>query len=93
MQNGEFARYKNTGTVGKVVSSHVEGGVEWVELDNKLVYDASYLETGLGGRVSRCPPSRIAWKGSTWSRSRSSRRSSSKRNGINTSPVAVAADL
>jgi hypothetical protein len=44
MQAGEYARYKNTGTVGKVVSSHIEGGVEWVELDNKLVYDASYLE-------------------------------------------------
>jgi len=44
MEIGEFAKYKNTGTVGKVVDKYVESGVEWIELDNKLAYRIDYLE-------------------------------------------------
>jgi hypothetical protein len=44
MEIGDFARYKNTGTVGKVVGKYAERGVEWIELDNKLVYNADHLE-------------------------------------------------
>lgn len=44
MEIGEYARYKNTGTVGKVMSKSSEAGVEWIELDNALVYQSTYLE-------------------------------------------------
>ncbi len=45
MEVGEFARYRNTGTVGKVVDTYVEEGVTWVHLDTyDLYYDASTLE-------------------------------------------------
>ena len=44
MEIGDFARYKNTGTVGKVVGKYAESGAEWIELDNKLVYRSEYLE-------------------------------------------------
>lgn len=45
MQPGDFAKYRNTGTVGKVLE--VVDGPEgrWVLLDTYgLYYDASYLE-------------------------------------------------
>jgi hypothetical protein len=45
MEIGDIARYKNTGTVGKVVDKYAESGVEWIELDNRLVYRADYLES------------------------------------------------
>jgi len=42
---GDYARYRNTGTVGKVMDVTVEGGVTWVLLDTyDLYYDASTLE-------------------------------------------------
>jgi len=42
---GDYARYRNTGTVGKVMDTTVEGGVTWVLLDTyDLYYDASTLE-------------------------------------------------
>ncbi|MCE5296306.1 MAG: DUF2098 domain-containing protein [Euryarchaeota archaeon] len=44
MEIGDFARYKNTGTIGKVVDKYVESGVEWIELDNQLVYRSDFLE-------------------------------------------------
>ncbi|MGD0056657.1 MAG: DUF2098 family protein [Methanomassiliicoccales archaeon] len=45
MKVGDFARYRNTGTVGKVMDTTVEGGVTWVLLDTyDLCYDASALE-------------------------------------------------
>lgn len=45
MNKGDFARYRNTGTVGKVVDVTVEGGATWVLLDTyDLYYDASALE-------------------------------------------------
>ncbi|QLH74173.1 MAG: DUF2098 family protein [Methanomassiliicoccales archaeon] len=49
MEIGDFARYKNTGTVGKVVDKYSESGVEWIELDNKLVYRVEYLEPASEG--------------------------------------------
>lgn len=45
MKTGDYVRYKNTGTVGRVVEMYTESGVEWIELDNKLVYNAAYLES------------------------------------------------
>jgi hypothetical protein len=48
MKPGDFAKYRNTGTVGKVVE--VVDGPEgpWVLLDTYgLYYDASYLEPAL----------------------------------------------
>jgi hypothetical protein len=48
MKPGDFARYRNTGTVGKVLE--VKDGPEgrWVLLDTYgLYYDASYLEPAL----------------------------------------------
>ena len=45
MKVGDYARYRNTGTVGKVMDVTVEGGVTWVLLDTyDLYYDASTLE-------------------------------------------------
>jgi hypothetical protein len=44
MQTGDYVKYKNTGTVGKVVEVRTEEGVEWITLDNKLVYHSAYLE-------------------------------------------------
>jgi hypothetical protein len=44
MEIGDYARYKNTGTVGRVVAKSQEAGVEWIELDNSLLYQATYLE-------------------------------------------------
>jgi len=45
LKAGDYARYRNTGTVGKVMDVTVEGGVTWVLLDTyDLYYDASTLE-------------------------------------------------
>ena len=45
MKVGDYARYRNTGTVGKVMDVTVEGGVTWVLLDTyDLYYDTSTLE-------------------------------------------------
>lgn len=45
MKVGDYARYRNTGTVGRVMDVTVEGGVTWVLLDTyDLYYDASTLE-------------------------------------------------
>lgn len=45
MKAGDFARYKNTGTVGKVTEVATEGEVTWVQLDTyDLCYDATALE-------------------------------------------------
>ena len=44
MEIGDYARYKNTGTIGRVVSKHSEAGVEWIELDNAMLYNSAYLE-------------------------------------------------
>lgn len=47
MNVGEYARYKNTGTVGKVLEVKVEAGIEWNLLDTfNLYYDATTLEPG-----------------------------------------------
>jgi hypothetical protein len=47
MNVGDYARYKNTGTVGKVLEVKLEAGVEWILLDTfNLFYDASTLEPG-----------------------------------------------
>jgi len=44
---GDYARYKNTGTVGKVLEVKQEAGVEWILLDTyNLYYDATTLEPG-----------------------------------------------
>lgn len=45
MKIGDYARYRNTGTVGKVMDVTVEGGATWVLLDTyDLYYDTSALE-------------------------------------------------
>jgi hypothetical protein len=45
MNVGDYAMYKNTGTVGKVLEVKQEAGVEWILLDTfNLYYDASTLE-------------------------------------------------
>ncbi len=45
MQVGDFARYQNTGTVGKVLDVKEEEGVTWVHLDTyDLYYDELTLE-------------------------------------------------
>ncbi len=45
MNVGDFARYQNTGTVGKVLDVKEEEGVKWVHLDTyDLYYEASTLE-------------------------------------------------
>ena len=45
MKTGDFARYQNTGTVGKVLDVSEEGGETWVHLDTyDLYYEASTLE-------------------------------------------------
>jgi hypothetical protein len=44
MNPGDYAKYRATGTVGKVVETRNEGGEEWVLLDNDLRYLASTLE-------------------------------------------------
>ena len=47
MNVGDYARYKNTGTVGKVLEVKEEAGVEWILLDTfNLFYDAKTLEPG-----------------------------------------------
>ena len=47
MNVGDYARYKNTGTVGKVLEVKQEAGVEWILLDTfNLYYDATTLEPG-----------------------------------------------
>ena len=46
MKVGDFARYQNTGTVGKVLDVKEEEGVTWVHLDTyDLYYDALTLES------------------------------------------------
>ena len=48
MNVGDYARYKNTGTVGKVLEIKQEAGVEWILLDTfNLYYDSTTLEPGL----------------------------------------------
>jgi hypothetical protein len=48
MNIGDYARYKNTGTVGKVLEVKQEAGVEWILLDTfNLYYDSTTLEPGL----------------------------------------------
>lgn len=45
MQIGDFAKYRNTGTVGKVMDIMDRPGGQWVLLDTyDLYYDASTLE-------------------------------------------------
>jgi len=45
MEVGDFAKYKNTGTVGKVSDIMTEGDVTWVLLDiTDLYYDDRTLE-------------------------------------------------
>ena len=45
MEVGDYARYINTGTVGKVEDISVEEGVSWVMLDvTQLYYDETKLE-------------------------------------------------
>ncbi|MEM2943828.1 MAG: DUF2098 family protein [Methanomassiliicoccales archaeon] len=45
MNVGDYARYKNTGTVGRIVEIKVEGNVTWALLDTyNLYYDLSTLE-------------------------------------------------
>lgn len=45
MQTGDFAKYRNTGTVGKVVEIVDRPEGRWVLLDTYgLYYDATYLE-------------------------------------------------
>ncbi len=45
MQVGDYARYRNTGTVGKVMDVTVEEKETWVLLDTyDLYYEASTLE-------------------------------------------------
>ncbi len=47
MNIGDYARYKNTGTVGKVLEVKQEAGVEWILLDTfNLYYDSTTLEPG-----------------------------------------------
>ncbi len=47
MNVGDYARYKNTGTVGKVLEIKQEAGVEWILLDTfNLYYDSMTLEPG-----------------------------------------------
>ena len=47
MNVGDYARYKNTGTVGKVLEIKQEAGVEWILLDTfNLYYDSTTLEPG-----------------------------------------------
>jgi hypothetical protein len=46
MKVGDFAKYRNTGTVGKVQEIVERPDGRWVLLDTYgLYYDASYLET------------------------------------------------
>ena len=46
MEVGDFAKYKNTGTVGKVSDIMTEGDVTWVLLDvTDLYYDDRTLES------------------------------------------------
>lgn len=45
MQTGDFAKYRNTGTVGKVIEVLDRPEGRWILLDTyDLYYDASYLE-------------------------------------------------
>jgi hypothetical protein len=45
MNVGDYAKYRNTGTVGKVLEVKQEAGVEWILLDTfNLFYDSSLLE-------------------------------------------------
>jgi len=45
LEVGDYARYINTGTVGKVEDISVEEGVSWVMLDvTQLYYDETKLE-------------------------------------------------
>ncbi|MCU0861521.1 MAG: DUF2098 domain-containing protein [Methanomassiliicoccales archaeon] len=45
MQPGDFAKYRNTGTVGKVMEVVDRPDGRWVLLDTyNLYYEASYLE-------------------------------------------------
>ncbi len=45
MEVGDYARYVNTGTVGKVEDVTVDEGVSWVLLDvTQLYYDETRLE-------------------------------------------------
>ncbi len=45
MQVGDLAKYRNTGTVGKVLDIEQEGEVSWVHLDTSdLYYDMSTLD-------------------------------------------------
>jgi hypothetical protein len=47
MNVGDYARYKNTGTVGKVLEVKQEAGVEWILLDTyNLYYDSTTIEPG-----------------------------------------------
>ncbi len=47
MNVGDYARYKNTGTVGKVLEVKQEAGIEWILLDTyNLYYDATTVEPG-----------------------------------------------
>jgi hypothetical protein len=45
MQAGDFAKYRNTGTVGKVLEVAERGGRRWALLDTyDLYYDCTALE-------------------------------------------------
>ena len=56
MNIGDYARYKNTGTVGKVLEVKQEAGVEWILLDTfNLYYDATTLEPGSEVSTRRPP--------------------------------------
>ena len=45
MQKGDFAKYRNTGTIGKVLDVKEDNGATWILLDTTdLYYDMSTIE-------------------------------------------------
>jgi hypothetical protein len=51
---GDFAKYRNTGTVGKIVDIMEEGKVTWALMDTTdLYYDMDNSRSSLRGRVQR----------------------------------------
>ncbi|MCP8311142.1 MAG: DUF2098 domain-containing protein [Candidatus Methylarchaceae archaeon HK01B] len=40
----KFAKYKLTGTIGKVIDIKEFDGKTWTQLDNGLYYDVNYIE-------------------------------------------------
>ncbi|MCG7841430.1 MAG: DUF2098 domain-containing protein, partial [Methanomassiliicoccales archaeon] len=54
MQEGDYAKYKVTGTVGKVLEVQERDGVEWAMLDTyELWYVTSLLEPALAAEYKR----------------------------------------